>query len=338
MEGTTGLTFQGPDGKWYGVTSPAAGNGGLPVVLVGGVGPGGVVNISQIGAVPVIVPGVGGAMAVAGTSGAGLADDGAFPLKVGGVYTVAPPVLADGQRGTLRLSSSGAATTDLEQVAGATVKTAGVPGALGIGGTVKTATVDDGSSPVKIAGSDGVNVRTLLTDQLGNSLVRPSKAATYAASIFAATSGAGVLFQVKGSATKTVRITRVIISGFLAGGPSIVIFQLKRDTAAATGGVSAAVTAVPSDSANPAATATALNFTTAGVENGALGVSYSVAPLWNAVNAAPALPQVEIDLGAPNSRAQEMVLRGAGEFFSICSAGALPAATNVVFTVEWTEE
>jgi hypothetical protein len=439
MEGTVGLQYLGPDGQWYAVSSLVTGNGGLPVVVIGSVGPGNTVNISEIGGIAVISAGIPGALAVGGTSAAGAADDGSNPLKIGGVFTAAPPVLASGQRGNLQLTSRGALTnsvTDPTSGAAAAVPAAGVDassnaaaglqsytrpslfngvtwdrqrsagvagaaavggtsaagvaddasnplkvggvfsavlptlasgqrgalqltakgaatssitdptsgagatvaaGALAVGGTAAAGAPIDASNPVKVAGTDGVNNRTLLTDTLGNTFTRPSKAATYCAAFVGTTTGAGVLVQLKGSATKTVRVSRVTMAGYFASAASVVILELKRDTAAATAGTPVVATITPSDSANPAATAVATNFTTAGTENGAVGVSYAFQPFWNTVTVGPGTV-LDIVLGGSNSRVQEMVLHGVNEYFSLVTVGALPAATNVTFTIEWTEE
>lgn len=86
--------------------------------------------------------------------------------------------------------------------------------------------------------------------------------ATYSAGITGLVSAASAtdLFTVTGSATKTVRITRLEISGEATTAAPVQIVLLKRSTAN-TLGTSSAPTLAPHDSANVAATATVLAYT-----------------------------------------------------------------------------
>lgn len=160
-----------------------------------------------------------------------------------------------------------------------------------------------------------------------------SNALTYVARYIGTTQGQGVLFQLQGSASKVVRITRALVSGFLSAGESAQIIEFNRDTAAAAGGVAVPQPAFALDSHNPPSTATVTAFSTAAAE-GAVTASYAALAFWNTATGGPG---VILDVRFGESGAQAMTLHGAGEFFSVVVGNPLAAATNLVVTVEWTE-
>lgn len=288
-----------------------------------------------------------GRLAMVGTAPAGAALDASNPLKVAGSDGVDLRVLFTDALGRLEMVGTAAAGAVLD--ASNPLKVAGSDGAnlrilftdatgrLQMVGTEAAGAALDASNPVKVAGSDGANLRVLLTDATGAVFERPAKAATYAASYLGSTTGQGVLFQLKGSASKVVRVTRAVVAGFLPASASAQLFQFRRDTAAATAGTPVAQTAVPNDSANPAATAVATAFSTAATENGVLGPSYTYITFWQVVSAGPT-EIIDVVFGGLNSRAQEMVLRNANEYFSVVIGNSLAASTSIAVSIEWTEE
>jgi hypothetical protein len=75
-------------------------------------------------------------------------------------------------------------------------------------------------------------------------------------------SSAGDVYCINGSATKTVKVKGIRVSVIASAGVVNVISLIKRSTAD-SGGTPSAVTVVPNDSANPAATATVTAYATA---------------------------------------------------------------------------
>lgn len=93
----------------------------------------------------------------------------------------------------------------------------------------------------------------------------PVERLTYAASTdgFLSAALATDIFTVTGSASKTIRIKSMSISGrTTSGSPVPVVIKLLKRSTASTGGVSLATTAVPLDSTSAAATGTAKHYTT----------------------------------------------------------------------------
>lgn len=126
-----------------------------------------------------------------------------------------------------------------------------------VGGTGASATQNQGAAaegaavvgnPVLVAGKDGSgNVKTLLLDSSGNLQTAAAVAkATYAAAIvgLASVAAATDLFTITGSASKTVRITRVSISGLATSASAIAVPLIKR-SAANTGGTATSPASVP---------------------------------------------------------------------------------------------
>jgi hypothetical protein len=111
---------------------------------------------------------------------------------------------------------------------------------------------------------NGVAVSTGLgVSDTGTQRMALSQEATYAASTTAKTataSGTAAFFEICGSASKTVRIQRIAISGTwaTAGYGDI---QIRKVSAAGTGGTATTLTNTPFDSNSAAATATAKYFT-----------------------------------------------------------------------------
>lgn len=141
------------------------------------------------------------------------------------------------------------------------------------------------------------------------------------------------IFTLTGSATKTIRITRVTVTGTQTTAAQQNILLVRRSTAN-TGGTSTAVTAVPMDSTNAAATATALAYTanpTAGTLVGALR-SRKVFVGATTANS----DEFISDFGTRN--AQAIVLRGTSQVFAVNLNGVTVTGGNFNVAIEWTEE
>lgn len=143
----------------------------------------------------------------------------------------------------------------------------------------------------------------------------------------------GVLLQMIGSATKTVRISRIFCTGILTTA-AMVLVQVQRTTAAASSVSNAvAITPSPLDSANAAATAVPTSYTAA-----TLGTGNKLIATARALYApATALSTgVEFQFGTRN--VQGLVLRGTSEWAQITVAAASFTGALFDIDVEFTEE
>lgn len=164
--------------------------------------------------------------------------------------------------------------------------------------------------------------------------------ASYSASINGLVPAASAtdIFTITGSATKVVRITRIEVSGIATTILDTTIRLAVRSTANLTG-TSAAVAAVPHDSASAAASATVLSYT---ANPGTLGtlVGYVRASklLFNlaAPTAGSESGRLLEDYG--DRPAQAIVLRGIAQVFAVNLAGVTVAGGSLDISVEWTEE
>lgn len=143
------------------------------------------------------------------------------------------------------------------------------------------------------------------------------------------------LFTIAGSATKTIRITKLIIGG-VAGTAGQLSPLLVRRSAANTGGTSTAPAIQKRDTTDGAASATIALYTVNPASLGtAVGTMDTCRLLLNLATAAPDVCQ--FSFGTNNDK--EIVLRGATDILAINFAGAAVPATGLVdLDIEWTEE
>ena len=177
----------------------------------------------------------------------------------------------------------------------------------------------------------------------GQVTLAPSYKQTYMLTTgkFTAAASATDIFEIKGSATKTVKILRVfVLASRSAAGGNIALSLMKRSTAN-TGGTSTAVTVVPFDSNNAAATCSAKYYTanpTTGTLVGALhyfglGTEYDA----SGVGFTGSLYGVSGEVLCPVDFGQAVTLRGTGESLCINANGvSLPNQASITAIV--TEE
>jgi hypothetical protein len=134
-----------------------------------------------------------------------------------------------------------------------------------------------------------------------------------------------------GSASKTVRVTRVVVSGTLASSATGNVQLVKRSTAN-SGGTSSALTAVSLDSSNASASAVARSYSANPTLGNTVGTLGYRAMFYNTASAVP--DRVVFDLG--DNYKQAAILRGTSEVLAINVNGASP--TSFAYDVEWTEE
>lgn len=147
------------------------------------------------------------------------------------------------------------------------------------------------------------------------------------------------VFTISGSATKTVRITRLGFTGLQTTSALRDIVLLKRSTAN-VGGTSTTPIAVPYDSLNPAATASVKAYTANPTTLGTLvgnmrSYKYPLDANPTGTSAVPTTPQEWVfgDKGG-----QAVVLRGVNESFSVNLNGVTSTGDSLDIFVEWTEE
>lgn len=143
------------------------------------------------------------------------------------------------------------------------------------------------------------------------------------------------VFEIKGSASKTIKITKLEISGTTTAGSGITIpgTIIKRSTAN-TGGTSTALTAVPHDSLNAAATATLKAYTA----NPTLGtlVGGLIAKRITFTQSGAQRPDNIFEF--TTRIAQPVVLRGTSESVCVNFGGTTITGPLISIYVEWTEE
>ena len=176
------------------------------------------------------------------------------------------------------------------------------------------------------------------TNAIGTVNVAPSTApSTYAASTngLVLAASATDVFTITGSASKTIRVTKVMFNAIQTTAAQVGVVLLRRSTAN-TGGTSTAPTAVNYDTANAAATATVAaytaNPTTTGTLVGNLYVQRVFVPGAATASDAQGLSETFGDFGQ-----QPFVLRGAAQQLAINLAGVSVVGGSANITVEWTE-
>jgi hypothetical protein len=179
---------------------------------------------------------------------------------------------------------------------------------------------------------------TIASDQTINVTTTPSSSSqTYCASVsgFVCPAAATDVFTIQGSATKTISITRIIISGTTSAGSgaSISMSILKRSTAN-TGGTSITLTNVKLDTNNANATAVVKNYTANATVLGTL-VGNLISERMT-INTAGALNDNTVyDFG--NRTNQPIVLRGINEFVCINFGSATITNPIISISIEFTE-
>jgi hypothetical protein len=172
---------------------------------------------------------------------------------------------------------------------------------------------------------------------LTSTIIIPSVTSTYTAgaiNLIVAASATDV-FTITGSATKTVRVLKVGISGTQTTSSNINAQLVKRSTAN-TGGTSTLQSGPAFDSTNPASTATVRAYTA----NPTLGTSlgnFQGIKLWVPSTSGDGASGQWIWEFTENS-SQTIVLRGINEVLSINLTGATITGNNFDIWVNWSEE
>lgn len=192
---------------------------------------------------------------------------------------------------------------------------------------------------LQMGGTDGTNFRALSVNTNGRLItsVVDGQKTTYSASAtnIAAAATATDIFTITGSATKTVRVTRIVISGVQTTAGIGSILLIKRSTANSAG-TSAAMTAIPHDSNNAAATATALSYTVNPTTGTAVGTLRSEKYLVAAPASTSDQTSLVWDFG--NRPGQAIVLRGIAQVLAVNLNGVTFTGGSFSCYIEFTEE
>ena len=144
------------------------------------------------------------------------------------------------------------------------------------------------------------------------------------------------LFSIIGSATKTVKILKLIMYATQSTA-GVNNFYLKKYSTANTGGTSATSTIIALDSTNAAATAVARSYT-ANPTLGTLVGSIEIIRLYTPATSTATQPVYLWDYET-GGLGQTVTLRGVAEQLSVNFNGAaLPGGLSVSFTIKFTEE
>jgi hypothetical protein len=257
------------------------------------------------------------------TNGVAIAQIGATTVATGngvvsaGVQRVA---IASDSTGIVALPAAGTSIVGTKAAGTAAATSA-------LGGGVYNTTVP--------AATDGQQVADQI-DSTGSQYVNPEgRRATYSVENDTFTiSATGVLIEIQGSASKTVRITRVSIDGVMTAAVDAEVLLIRR-TAASTSGTPSTLTAAKHDSNNASATAVVKAFTSSPPTPGAsAGVLRAMRAFLSTVStqSRPAI----FDFGTRNT--QPIVLRGTSEFLTVYVSAASFSGGAFDVDIEWTEE
>lgn len=209
-------------------------------------------------------------VAIKGPSTAAVATDPALVVAVspnntvgvtGTFWQATQPV-----SGTVTTTPPANASTNIAQFGGTNVSTG--TGAGGAGIPRVTLSNDSSLAANQSVNQTQVNGVAVSVDRgvsdTGTQRIALAQESTYSASTTAKTAtaaGTAAFFEICGSASKTIRIQRVAISGTVATAAIYGDIVLRKTSAAATGGTATTLTNTPYDSTSAAATATAKYFT-----------------------------------------------------------------------------
>lgn len=171
------------------------------------------------------------------------------------------------------------------------------------------------------------------------------KRATYRAStivpLVTAVTVNRTIWNIIGSATKTVTIKRITISGVsIATAVNYVVFNLVKYSTATTGGTSSTLASVPLDALNAAATAVVKAYTAVATDGALIGTLASAKVLCPITATAAALQFGEdivwnfSDINGSGG----IVLRGVAQELAILYPVAAATVPTQAISVEWTEE
>jgi hypothetical protein len=185
---------------------------------------------------------------------------------------------------------------------------------------------------------EGLGVRSLDVNLRSRALPATYRAAFASLATYTVNAGTnGDLITLLGSASKTVKIHKVLISGNGSTAQQGSVNLILRSTAD-TGGTSSPIAAVPLDSSNAAATAVARSYTSAPIQGTAVGTLASIRKLFPLASSATLSGDVAL-FDSFREHVQPITLRGNSEQLCInlsnTSGNFAPTLSGFI---EFTEE
>ena len=146
-------------------------------------------------------------------------------------------------------------------------------------------------------------------------------------------------FNIIGSATKTVTVKRITVSGMTLTAVGYFTINAERLSAASSAGTSTTLVATSLDTNNAAATAVVKAYTVAPTKGTLVGTLRSWRALWQATTAAAAgtTSQYEFDFGDITGSGGA-VLRGVAQELALTFPVVLASAGTLAVSIEWNEE
>lgn len=161
------------------------------------------------------------------------------------------------------------------------------------------------------------------------------------AGVVVAAAGADPFFLIEGSATKDIKIHKIIVSGATLADVEYLNILATKYSTAASGGVAVALTKIPVDSVSPASTANLVTvYTTAPTPGTAVGTVQAHRVLGQDTTAAAAgIPAESVfDFITPNGDDYAPVLRGVAQGLGLRFGTAPAGAVTLAVSVIWSEE
>lgn len=147
------------------------------------------------------------------------------------------------------------------------------------------------------------------------------------------------IFNIIGSATKTVTVKRITVSGMTLTAVGYFTINVEKLSTASTGGTSTTLAAVPLDSNNAAATAVVKAYTVAPTKGTLVGTIASWRALWQAtVAVANALTDYFTFNFGDMRETKGVILRGIAQEVALTFPVVLASAGTLAIDIEWTEE
>ena len=184
------------------------------------------------------------------------------------------------------------------------------------------------------------NPATRIWDPYTGRILLPTYRACSIDPFAAATTADVPWFLIEGSATKTVTVKRIVVSGFSLTDIAYAAINVVKYSTAASGGTATTAPQIPLDTANAAGTASLVKYYTAAPTPGTTvgNIASRRVLLQDTTAAAAGIPNiVEFNFGdIPHSHG--VVLRGIAQGLGLEWPVAPATAVTMSVDVEWTEE
>jgi hypothetical protein len=205
-----------------------------------------------------------------------------------------------------------------------------------------TVIVEDGAGSGAKLGIESTSkaARTLPYNAAGDYVGKKSTYRAAHPSTFAAPAGTASFFIIAGSASKTVKIHKIRISGFRLTTLAVFDVHVKKYSTARVGGTAVALVPTPLDSNFAAATASEVNVFTAAPTDGTLvGTIGSCSRINKSTTVVDGADFADIEFRFGDSpETSAVVLRGTNQYVGVNFGAAPASAVTLTIEVEWTEE